>query len=377
MADTSSEDQQRNDKPYVIMALQGGGALGAFQAGAYQALREKGYEPDWVSGISIGAINASIIAGNPQATRLSRLLNFWDIVAGNLDWWECFPNYSEKLTNLWKVWLSAVDGVPGFFQANIVPPWFAPRNSPEASSLFNVERLKQTLQSLIDFNFLNDQKSPKQLRLSLGTTQVFGGLRETFENFDGGTDRITDHRITTEHIMASGADAPWFPGVVINGRLFWDGGITSNSSFKHIVPSLGDLTTSENKRVVIFVIDLWGAFNREPKTFDEVCWRIKQIQYSSGIEHDIDHGKHFLDRERLEQTMSGEGTEKWKSLIDIVRVSYRSDPNEIPLGDALFSRTEIERRIQDGYAATSYLFEQDPYPWLLPRRYEGVRKHLL
>jgi NTE family protein len=377
MADTSSKDQQRNDKPYVIMALQGGGALGAFQAGAYKAFCEKGYEPDWVSGISIGAINASIIAGNPQATRLSRLLEFWDVVAGTLNWWECFPNYSEKLANLWKVWLSAVGGVPGFFQPNCVPPWFAPRNTPQACSLYNVEKLKKTLQSLIDFDFLNDQKSPARIRLSLGATQVFGGVSETFENFDGGTDRITDHRITADHIMASGADAPCFPGVVINGRLYWDGGITSNSSFRHIIPGLGDLTANENKPVVVFVIDLWGAFNRDPKTFDEVCWTIKQIQYCSGIEHDIDHGRHFLDKERLDQTGPGKRSAKWKSHIDIVRVSYRCDPNEIPWGDALFSRTDIERRIADGYAATLYLLELDPHPWFLPRRDEWVRKHLL
>jgi NTE family protein len=100
MADKSSNDQQKNEKPYVIVALQGGGALGAFQAGAYKALSENQYEPDWVAGISIGAINASIMAGNPQNDRLPRLLKFWDVLERNRVWWESFPNYSEKLTNV-------------------------------------------------------------------------------------------------------------------------------------------------------------------------------------------------------------------------------------------------------------------------------------
>jgi NTE family protein len=385
MADTRSEDQQRNEHPYVIMALQGGGALGAFQAGAYQALSENGYEPDWVAGISIGAINASIIAGNPQEDRLPRLLKFWNVVAGNLDWWEHVPNYSEKLTNLWKVWLSMIGGVPGFLQPNFVPPFFAPRNSPEACSLYNAQKLKTTLQSLVRFDFLKDYNSRKHVRLSLGATKVFGGVSETFENFGG--PNPTDPRchytdITIDHIMASGANAPWFPGVVIKNRLYWDGGITSNSSFKHIIHHLNHLHNIPEigrKPILIFVIDLWGAYDREPKTFDEVCWRIKQIQYSSRIEHDIRHGESFLHGERLELKEKAKGDQyaaEWRPHIDIVRVSYRSDPNEIPCGDALFSRTEIDRRIADGHAAMLSVLMKDPRPWSLRTSDEGVKIHL-
>ena len=125
MADKSSNDQQKNEKPYVIVALQGGGALGAFQAGAYKALSENQYEPDWVAGISIGAINASIIAGNPQKDRLARLLRFWDVVGRNLDWCDYVPSYSEKLANLWKVSVSMAGGVSGFFRPNYIPGPFA------------------------------------------------------------------------------------------------------------------------------------------------------------------------------------------------------------------------------------------------------------
>ena len=126
MNDTRPDDSKKKENLYVILALQGGGALGAFQAGAYQALSEYGYEPDWVTGISIGAINASIIAGNKtKEDRLKKLKEFWDLVAGDLDWWERIPNYSEKLTNIWRVSLSSIGGVSGFFRPNYIPAPFA------------------------------------------------------------------------------------------------------------------------------------------------------------------------------------------------------------------------------------------------------------
>jgi NTE family protein len=359
MASTSSTDQQRNDKPYVMMALQGGGALGAFQVGAYQALSEKGYEPDWVAGISIGAINASIIAGNPQKDRLKRLNEFWSTLAGHLDWWECVPNYSEKFTNLWKVWLSMVGGVPGFFRPNFVPPQFAPPNSPQAGSLYNTQKLKTTLQSLIDFELLNNHESPSQVRLSLGATQVSEGTYEVFESFGGKAVQIT-----VDHIMASGAFAPWLPGVVISGRLYWDGGATNNSALWGLITHLNRIT-AENRPVVVFVINLWGGFKREPKTFDEVCWKFKEIQYSSRVYNDMAHGRELLLRERAEKQIHA------MPPIDFVHVSYPYDPNEVPCGDALFSRTEIERRIKDGYAITLDKIDL----WRLQGNDEGVKIH--
>jgi NTE family protein len=370
MADASSGNQESDDKPYVVLALQGGGALGAFQAGAYQALSERGYEPNWAAGISIGAINASIIAGNEQKDRLRRLLDFWRTVAGHLDWWECVPNYSEKFTNLWKLWFSMAGGVPGFFRPNFISPLFAPYNSPQASCLYNVQRLRNTLQRLINFDFLSDCNSPKHVRLSLGATRVFGGVPEIFQSFhcpEPGELHCHHNTITIDHILASGANAPWFPGVVINNRLYWDGGFTSNTAVRHIIPQVKHLAETEfgNRPVVIFAIDLWEVHDRAPKTFDEVCWRIKQIEYSSRLQNDVSYGKHFLDRERLEtenQALRGQASRRTHS-VDIVRVCYRCDSSEIPYGDGLFSRTEIDRRIADGYAAVLSLFEQEPLPW--------------
>jgi NTE family protein len=371
MTDTNSGNQQSNDRPYVVLALQGGGALGAFQAGAYQALSEKGYEPNWAAGISIGAVNASIIAGNEQKDRLHRLLDFWRMVGGNLGWWECVPTYSEKFTNLWKLWMSVAGGVPGFFRPNFILPPFAPYNSPQASSLYNVQRLRTTLQKLINFDFLSDYKSPEHVRLSLGATRVFGGVTEVFQSFHCPEPRELNCRhtvISIDHILASGANAPWFPGVVINNQPYWDGGLTSNTAVRQIIPQLKHLAQTDigDKPVVIFAIDLWEVHDRAPKTFEEVCWRIKQIEYSNRLQNDVIYGKHFLDRERLyaeNQDLRNGHASRWTRPIDIVRVSYRCDPSDIPYGDGLFSRTEIERRMADGYAAVLSVFEQEPLPW--------------
>jgi NTE family protein len=375
MSNPMLEDPKKRDNLYVILALQGGGALGAFQAGAYQALTEKRYEPDWVAGISIGAINAAIIAGNPKEKRLERLKDFWHLVTGNLDWWERVPNYSEKLTNAWKIWLTMAGGVSGFFHSNYIPGPFADPNSSQACCLYNVDKLRKTLEKLVNFDIINDHVSEEHVRLSLGVTRVFGGVSKTFQSFNGVNhatnpdDKRTE--ITADHVMASGALAPWFPGVyikdqsdqVIDKQLYWDGGITSNSSFKHIIEDLPVLHRAiGDKQVVIFVIDLWGSFDREPKTFDEVCWRIKQTQYSSRIEQDIKFAREFISNERRTERTNAQHK---PPRIDIVRVSYRSHPNEIPCGDALFSRTEIDRRFRDGYAAMRYRLEMDPPLWKL------------
>jgi NTE family protein len=371
MSEAKQEEEKK--KRYVILALQGGGALGAFQAGAYQALTEKQFEPDWVTGISIGAINAAIIAGNAQENRLKQLKNFWRLVSGNLDWWERLPNCSEKLTNTWKVWLTMAGGVSGFFQPNCIAGPFADPNSRQASSLYDTRHLRKTLESLVDFERINNCPTEWYVRLSLGVTRVFGGVSKSFQNFNGTNyqkdvyERRT--KISVDHIMASGALAPSFPGVrikdqsgdVVEEQLYWDGGITSNSSFKHIIEDLPALYEVIDRRdVLIFVIDLWGAFDREPKTFDEVCWRIKQIQYSSRIEQDIRFAREFISNERRVQRPAPNFE---YPRIDIIRVSYRSHPNEIPFGDALFSRTEIDRRFRDGYAAMRYRLEMDPPLW--------------
>jgi NTE family protein len=351
MADPSFSNQEGDDKPYVVLALQGGGAMGAFQVGVYEALSEKGYEPDWVAGISIGAINGSIIAGNQPEHRLKRLTEFWTTVAGDLDWWDYFPNYAEKMTNLWKVWMLMISGVPGFFRPNPMPPLFAPPNSSLAGSLYNTHRLKNTLQRLIDFPLLNDRQSPTQVWLSLGATDVRRGDLKIFESFS--SDAV---QITVDHVMASGAIAPSFPGVVIDGRLYWDGGISSNSSIRNILHHLNEI--AQDRDVLVFAIDLWSHGDDEPKAFDEVCWRLKQIYYSSRLKQEIERGKLVL-----EQQKAAPGGGKSKGHIALVRVTYRSEASAIPWDDALFSRPAIERGMKKGYRTMLELLQKGPRPW--------------
>ena len=344
--------------------------MGAFQFGVYKALKEKGYEPDWVAGISIGAINAAIVAGNAPGDRLKRLENFWSTVAGRLDWWERVPNfYSEKLMNQWKVWLSMVGGVPGFFRPNLIAPPFASPASPQAGSLYNTQELRKTLERLINFQLLNDDKSPDHVRLTLGATDVSRGEPKIFENF--GPKKV---RITVDHTLASGAIAPSFAGVVIDGRLYWDGGVSSNSSVRHILHDLNNI--AKGKHVLVFAIDLWSHGNTEPKTFDEVSWRLKQIYFSSRLKHEIDRGKTLLDHElQKEQAASGSTGAQGQGRIDIVRVSYESETSQIPWDDVLFSRTAIEGRIRKGHSAMSAYFDREPSPWHPQGTRERVTTH--
>jgi NTE family protein len=210
----------------------------------------------------------------------------------------------------------------------------------------------------------------------LGATDVFRGEPKIFENF--GRDKIS---ITADHIMASGAIAPSFPGVVINGRLYWDGGVSSNSSVQHILHHLNELTQS--KHVLVFAIDLWSHGNQEPKAFDEVCWRLKQINFSSRLRHEIERGKTFLDHEQLKgdheqlkaQATAGGFEPQSKGRVDIVRVSYQSEPSQIPWDDALFSRSAIEGRIRKGHAAMSEHLDKDPHPWHPEGKKERVTTH--
>lgn len=256
--------------PRTILVLQGGGALGSYQAGAYEALLAREEEVDWVAGISIGAINAALIAGNPRERRLQRLRAFWQRVSldvppslslshpgGGIDpgplrgWW-------DQGMAMWGAW----QGVPGFFRPR--PPWdWWPR--PPAS-LYDTEPLRQTLLELVDFDLLNDGP----MRLSVGAVDVESG---NFTYFDNRAERIGP-----EHIMASGALPPGFGAVQVGERWYWDGGIVSNTPLTHIV---GHLPRDCHVAVTIFQIDLFSARGSLPGTLVEVVERQKDIQYSS------------------------------------------------------------------------------------------------
>lgn len=249
---------------HTILVLQGGGALGAYQAGVYEGMHERGLVPGWVTGVSIGAINAALIAGNPPESRVEQLKAFWDIVSSGIPLIP--PAYLDPLRlafNRVSAMATTAFGVPGFFVPRVPPPYLAPDGTPAALSVYDSSPLKATLEELVDFDLINR----KTVRLSVGTVDVQTGNSVYFDN----------HRqaIGPEHIMASAALPPGFPPVVIDGRHYWDGGLVSNSPLWYVLDDAPDLSA------LIVQVDLFSARGDLPDNLDQVLERSKDIQYSS------------------------------------------------------------------------------------------------
>ncbi len=248
----------------VALVLQGGGALGSFQAGVYETLTEVGIEVDWVAGISIGAVNAALIAGNTPERRVERLQQFWGKVTSGLP---CFPlpwqsDQMREMVHEWSAAMVATGGVPGFFAPRLLPPIMAVPGTCDALSYYDTTPLIETLNELVDWDLVNNGP----VRLSVGAVDVESG---NFYFFDTKKTRI-DHR----HIMASGALPPGLPPVEIDGKWWWDGGIVSNTPLSHV---LDNQTTD----LLIFQVDLFSSQGMMPKTMMDVMARAKEIQYSS------------------------------------------------------------------------------------------------
>lgn len=247
-----------------VLVLQGGGALGSYQAGVYEALAEGGADLDWVAGISIGAINAALIAGNAPEHRVARLREFWEQVSSGFTAMPWFPGeqartaFNEFAAN----WVAGV-GVPGFFAPRVPPAYLYPPGSPQALSLYDTSALKGTLERLVDFDRIN----AGEMRFSVGAVNVRSG---NFVYFDNRQDRIVP-----EHIMASGALPPGFPPVEIDGELYWDGGLVSNTPLDYV------LDTERQRDLTIFQVDLFAAHGHVPRTLTEAAEREKDIRYSS------------------------------------------------------------------------------------------------
>ena len=248
----------------IVLALQGGGALGAYQAGIYEGMAECGFAPTWVTGVSIGAVNAALIAGNPSERRIERLGAFWDRVSSGIP--IVPPAYLDPLRlafNRVSAMATTAFGVPGFFVPRVPPPYLAPDGSPGALSVYDISPLRETLEELIDFDLINR----RVVRLSVGAVDIHTGNSVYFDN--------QRQRIEAEHIMASAALPPGLPPVVIDGSHYWDGGIVSNSPLWYV------LDDSSRLNALIMQVDLFSARGELPKNLDEVLERSKDIQYSS------------------------------------------------------------------------------------------------
>lgn len=272
MASTQKKPRRRaaNALPLpdqVALVLQGGGALGSFQAGVYEVLGEMEIEVDWVAGISIGAVNAALIAGNPPERRIARLRRFWDKVSGGM------PNFSlpenhgvREAAHLSAAATVAAFGVPGFFRPHWIPPGLAMDGSASAVSFYDSGPLIETLDELVDWDMLNHGP----VRLSVGAVDVENGNFIYFDN----QDPQWRGRIDARHVMASGALPPGLPPVEIDGRYYWDGGMVSNTPLAHVLGNhKGD--------ILVFQCDLFPAEGPFPKQMTDVYSRAKDIQYSS------------------------------------------------------------------------------------------------
>jgi NTE family protein len=262
-----------------VLVLQGGGALGSYQAGAYQALCHFDFEPEWIAGISIGAINAAIIAGNPREKRIGRLKEFWEMVSAPVPWNPITKSdRGRSLFNETSAALIATFGVPGFFTPRFPPAPLWPQGSAQSLSYYDTAPLQKTLERLVDFDRINDLKT----RLSVGAVSVTTGNFKYFDNFEF---KKLGKKIGPEHIMASGALPPGFPSVVIEGEHFWDGGIASNTPLDYVLDEGG------RSDLLIFQVDLFSARGLLPTSLLDAAEREKDIRFSSRTRMNTDKNR--------------------------------------------------------------------------------------
>ena len=340
----------------IVLVLQGGGALGSYQAGVYQALHEAGIEPDWIIGTSIGAINASVIAGNEPENRLPRLKQFWKKMEQNPIWnfRDAFPGFNEKLS----YWSTVTNGIPGFFRPNPLAHAgdFYPLG-PEHAGYYSTAPLEQTLGELVDFDLVNRCKP----RLTVGAAHVRTSMMRYFDS--------RDCELGAKHIMASGALPPAFPAVRIEDELYWDGGILSNT------PTEAVFDDNPRRNSLIFAVHLWNPSGAEPHTMAEVLNRHKDVQYSSRIashivrQQQVHRLRHVINqlaarlpeaelRNEVVQELVGYGC---STQMHVVRLLAPQLDRETHTKDIDFSQSGIMRRWDAGYTHTKAVLERAPW----------------
>jgi NTE family protein len=342
----------------IALVLQGGGALGSYQAGVYEALEAKGYAPDWVSGISIGAINAAIIAGNPPGQRVEKLRAFWDEVTEPTSLWH-LPASASPIERTAGAMGAMFFGQPGFFAPRPPYSWLSPQ--PPAS-LYDTSQLKQTLERLVDF----DRIAANETRLTVGAVNVRTGQ---FRNFDSKDPKI---RIRAEHVMASGALPPGFPAVEVEGDAYWDGGLITNTPVQHV---LDDYPREDS---VIFQVDLFQSYGKPPQTLDQAMEREKDIRYASRTrttlrsaerDHNVRaHAQALWDKlpPMLRDLPEAQFLDDLRctSQMDIALLIYRPFEPQGSTKDFEFSRGTMSARWDRGREDAEITLEASP--WQLP-----------
>ncbi|MGH6618532.1 MAG: DUF3734 domain-containing protein [Alphaproteobacteria bacterium] len=259
----------------TVLVLQGGGALGAYQAGVYEELMRTGHAPDWIAGISIGAINAAIIAGNPPERRVERLRAFWELVSSQLLLGPIGPGeQARSFFNDASASFAVLFGLPGFFEPRMPPAWAYPLGAAQSLSFYDTAPLRRTLTELVDFDLINTKK----LRLSVGAVNIRNGNFVYFDN--------EEQDIRPEHIMASSALPPGFPPVEVDGEFYWDGGLVSNTPLQYVLDEV------PRPDMLVFQVDLFSARGLMPRSLFDVSEREKDIRYSSRTRLNTDFARH-------------------------------------------------------------------------------------
>jgi NTE family protein len=344
----------RDNFESVALVLQGGGALGSYQAGVYEALAEADVCPNWVAGISIGAINCAIIAGNAPKERIAKLRQFWEGVTVNplFDWaidWERFAakaDVAHRFLNQINAGFALMRGVSGFFEPRVPPPFLRLPGSVEATSFYDTTGLKATLETLVDFDRINS----REMRFSVGAVNVRTGNFAYFDN--------EKETILPEHVIASGSLPPGFAATEIDGEYYWDGGLVSNTPLQWVVEG------ETRQDTLAFQVDLWSAEGKVPGNLVEVATRQKEIQYSSRTRAGTNHFKRMqCMRYALANLLPQlppelQATEEAKLLrevadhkvYNVVHLIYRSQKYESHSKDYEFSRLTMIEHWKAGYA---------------------------
>jgi len=370
----SSQKDTRTQFEQIVLLLQGGGALGSYQAGAYQALAEADLQPNWVAGISIGAVNAAIIAGNPPDKRVDRLREFWETVCTSPLGVPYFKSIEfrnalvHQLVNLARATNILLYGTPHFFTPRVPPAALWPAGSPDKASYYDTAPLKATLERLVDFDRINTGS----MRFSIGAVNVGTG---NFAYFDTTTDRIRP-----EHVLASGSLPPGFPATEVDGEYYWDGGLVSNTPLQWV------LEGRPRKDTLAFQIDLWSARGALPHDLTEVDVRHKDIVYSSRTRAATDQYKALqklrialakLMKELPDELRHSEHAkilqqEADEKVCNIVHLIYRARSYEGVAKDFEFSRRTMEEHWKSGYDNARRTLAE-PEVMRRPDPIEGVR----
>jgi NTE family protein len=340
----------------VVLVMQGGGAQGAYQGGVYQALHEAGIEPDWVIGTSIGAINGSIIAGNPVPRRLERLREFWSHVEGQPPgmWGMIAPMFGNPATGF----ATLVNGVPGFFSPN--PAFLLGPDAQvgvERAAIYSVEPLKKLLPQLADFDLVNSGRP----RFTLGLVGVRDSQMRYFDSSYG--------KIGLDHVLGSSAVPPTFPAVRIDGEAYWDGGIYSNTPVEAVFDD------DPRQSSVVFAVQIWHTRGPEPGSVAEVFARQKDIMFGSRSRGHIARQAQIHRMRHAIRELVGMVSEEQRNTSEVRKLAafgcstmmHLIEINAEPLdGESNsreydFSPATIETRWQAGYADTCRVIARRPW----------------